>query len=88
MVYMMIQHGVNDFDAWKAVFDSKADLRQSAGELSAQILHDMADPNKLTLLFGWDSLENAQAYASNPALKAAMQNAGVSSPPSFQFLVD
>lgn len=88
MSYMMVQHGVEDFVKWKAVFDAALDMRKASGEKSAQILRDTEDPNKLTLLFEWDSIENARNYAQNPALKAAMQQAGVTGPPTFHFLTD
>lgn len=86
MPYMLIQHKVEDFAKWKAVFDSKEDLRRTSGEKSAQIFHDAADPTALTLLFEWDTLERARHYTQNPALKAAMMEAGVSGPPTFAFL--
>jgi quinol monooxygenase YgiN len=86
MAYMLIQHEVKDYEKWKAVFDDVAELRRSNGEQSARIFHDAENPNRLTLLFEWDSLENARAYAQNPALKAAMQEAGVRSAPTFHFL--
>jgi quinol monooxygenase YgiN len=84
--YMLIQHPVADFAQWKAVFDSKSDLRKSSGEKSALIFHDAANPNQLTLLMEWDSIANAQKYTQNPDLKAAMQNAGVNGPPTFTFI--
>jgi hypothetical protein len=86
MPYMLVQHKVENFAKWKAVFDSKLDLRQMNGEKSAQILHDADDHNSLTLLFEWDTLENARQYAQNPDLKAAMQEAGVTGPPDIAFL--
>ena len=86
MPYMLVQHKVEDFAKWKAIFDSALGMRQASGEKSAQILHDAADANSLTLLFEWDSLENAQQYAQNPDLKAAMQEAGVTGPPNISFL--
>lgn len=86
MAYMLVQHEVEDYETWKAVFDSKADLRRTNGEQSAQIFHDADDPNKLTLLFEWDSLERARTYARNPELKAAMQEAGVRGAPTIYFL--
>ena len=86
MAYMLVQHKVKDFAAWKKVYDSVADLRASNGELSDQIYRDVSDPNKLTAIFKWDSLENARKYASSPELKAAMEKAGVEGPPSIYFL--
>ncbi len=86
MASMLVQHQVKDFTEWKRVYDSVADLRSSNGELSDQIYHDASDPNRLTVMFKWDSLENAQKYAQSPELKAAMEKAGVEGPPDISFL--
>ena len=83
---MLIQHQVKDFAAWKKVFDSALDLRKSSGELSAQIYRDASDPNKLTIMNKWNSLENAQKFAHSPELKAAMEKAGVVGAPNVYFL--
>jgi len=88
MSYVIVQHKVEDFPKWKAVFDAQEGLRRANGELSARIFHDAADPNALTLFFEWDALENAHQYAQNPELKAAMMEAGVAGPPTFYFLTE
>ena len=79
MASMLVQHQVKDYAEWKRVYDTLADVRSSNGELSEQIYRDASDPNKVTLVFKWDSLDNARRYAQSPELKAAMQNAGVES---------
>ena len=86
MTTMLIQHKVKDFAEWKKVFDSAAGLRSSSGELSTQIFQDASDPNSLTIMNKWDSLENAQKFAHSPELKAAMEKAGVTGPPTVTFL--
>jgi quinol monooxygenase YgiN len=86
MASMMVQHHVKGFAEWKKVFDSMAGMRASSGELSDQIFRDASDPNKLTLVFKWNSLENAQKFAHSPELKAAMEKAGVEGPPTVSFL--
>ena len=86
MASMLVQHNVKDFAEWKRVYDSVADLRSSNGELSDKIYRDASDPNKLTVMFKWDSLENAQKYSQSPELKAAMEQAGVEGPPNIYFL--
>ena len=68
------------------MYDSVAELCTKNGELSDQIYRDANDPNKLTLIFKWDLLENAQKYALSPELKAAMEKAGVEGPPNIYFL--
>jgi quinol monooxygenase YgiN len=86
MATMLVQHKVKNFADWKKVYDSVAGLRHSNGELSDQIYRDASDPNKLTLVFQWDSLPNAQRWAQSPELRAAMEKAGVDGPPSISFL--
>lgn len=86
MASMLVQHQVKDFAEWKNVYDSVADLRAANGELSDMIYRDARDPNKLTIMFKWDSLANAQKYANSPELKAAMEKAGVEGPPNISFL--
>jgi heme-degrading monooxygenase HmoA len=86
MASILIQHKVEDFAAWKKVFDSKQDLRTSYGEISTQIFHDASDPNKLTIINKWDSMANAQKFAHSPELKAAMATAGVVGKPDISFL--
>jgi heme-degrading monooxygenase HmoA len=86
MATMLIQHKVKNFAEWKKGFDSAAELRKSAGELSTQVYQDASDPNKVTVVNKWDSLEKAQKFAHSPELKAAMEKAGVDGPPSVSFL--
>ena len=86
MASMLIQHKVKDFVEWKKVFDSAIGLRTSSGELSAQVFRDASDPNSITTINKWDSLENAQKFAHSPELKAAMEKAGVAGAPSVYFL--
>jgi hypothetical protein len=86
MATMLVQHHVKDYAAWKKVYDSVAGLRASSGEMSDQVYHDASDPNKLTLVFKWNSLANAQKFAGSAELKAAMEKAGVDGPPVVTFL--
>jgi quinol monooxygenase YgiN len=86
MASILIQHKVKDFAEWKKVFDSAVGMRSANGEISAQVFRDASDPNSLTIINKWDSLENAQKFAHSPELKAAMEKAGVAGPPTVLFL--
>jgi heme-degrading monooxygenase HmoA len=86
MSQVLIKHKVNDYDAWKAVFDNFADFRRSSGEKSYRILHQIDDPNDLTILFEWDTQNNAETFLASHELKSAMQEAGVAETPKIQFL--
>jgi len=86
MATMLVQHKVKNFADWKKVYDSMVGLRHSNGELSDQIYREASDPNKLTVVFKWNSLANAQKWAQSPELKAAMEKAGVLGSPTVTFL--
>jgi heme-degrading monooxygenase HmoA len=85
MASMIVQHKVNDFAAWKKVYEANKPLRTSNGELADQIFRDADDPNKLIVVFKWDSLANAQKFAHSPELRAAMEKAGVVGVPAISF---
>lgn len=86
MTTMLIQHQVKDYATWRKVFDSVSDLRTSNGELGSMIYRDSNDPNSLTVINTWDTLENARRFSQSPEMKAAMDKAGVSGRPNIQFL--
>jgi quinol monooxygenase YgiN len=86
MATTLIQHKIKNYAEWKNVFDSVAGLRTSSGELSAQIYRDASDPNSITVLNKWSSMENAQKFTQSPELKAAMEKAGVVGKPNISFL--
>ena len=44
------------------------------------------NPNEITAILGWSDVEKAEAFVESPELKAAMEKAGVTSPPEVRFL--
>jgi hypothetical protein len=82
---MIVQHQVADFAAWKSVFDGALATRQSVGEIAFEILQDPVDQNSVTVIFEWDTLERAKAFAEDPVLENGMHAAGVISVPEFTF---
>ena len=86
MSFMLIHHRVKDYRKWREVFDSLADFRKQNGELSAKVYRAADDPNHLTLLLAWDSLEKARRFAISEELAEAMKHAGVEGIPTFYFL--
>jgi len=86
MTLILIKHAVKDYPTWKTEFDAFSDVRKSFGEQSYRIWHPETDQNNLTLLFEWDSTDNARRFLKSPQLKEAMQKAGVAGEPDIQFL--
>lgn len=86
MPHLAVRHKVQDFTAWKAVFDRFAPERRRGGELSYQIYHVDDDHNHIILLFEWDTMDNAKALVASDLLRNAMQEAGVVGEPTIFFL--
>ncbi|HEY3311431.1 MAG TPA: antibiotic biosynthesis monooxygenase [Anaerolineales bacterium] len=86
MASMIVQHTVKDYAQWKIGFDSSLSMRKSGGEISAQIYRDSTDPNKLTIVNKWESMDSAHKFALSPELKAGMEKAGVVGMPTFSFV--
>lgn len=82
MASMVVQIKVKDFAEWEKVFNASTNLRKANGELSHQIYRDKVDPNKLAIVYQWDSLANSQKFFQSPELKATQQQAGVDGPPN------
>jgi len=78
MVYLNIRHTVSDYSQWRPIFDADDARRRAAGASGiTQVFRDMDDPNTITLILEWDTAENANKFAHDPALGAVMQKAGV-----------
>ena len=86
MAYMLVRSSVQDYEAWKPVFESGMDMRRRNGEKSYQILREGNGSSELIALFQWDNLDNARRFAASPELKEAMQRAGVVGKPEILFL--
>ncbi len=86
MPHLGVRHQVQDYNAWKTVFDEFAPQRRAAGEISYQIYHVDGDRNHLVLLFEYDSVENVKTFIASDALREAMGRAGVEGEPVFFFV--
>jgi heme-degrading monooxygenase HmoA len=87
MVYIQVQHTVEDYARWKEGFDNHAAARQAGGATDeVYIMRNVDNQNELTVILGWSDLEKARAFTQSASLKEAMQKAGVTGPPEVRFL--
>jgi hypothetical protein len=84
MVTMFVQHPVNDYEAWRKVYESVADLQSQGGVIDKAVYRLKDDPNTILVMHTFSSAAEAQAFAQNGDLKAAMDKAGVAAPPRFE----
>lgn len=80
MQHVLIIHEVEDYPAWKAVFDQAAGIRKHAGEISYQLLRYDNDANNIVHFSEWSSLENARCFFESPELVEIRRKAGVKAP--------
>ena len=82
MAILAINHDVEDFDAWKKVYDDFP--KQRSGVRFARVNRNVDDPNNITVIHGFDSVDAARAFVQNTELKDAMAKAGVSGAPRIE----
>lgn len=80
MQHVLIIHEVQDYTAWKKVFDAAASIRKDAGELSYQVLRYDSDANRIVHFSRWTSLADARAFFESPRLVQIRKEAGVKAP--------
>ena len=78
---MIVRHQVQDYSAWRAVYDSVEDLRQQYSCSGAEVMTAPDDKNDVFIIHRFPSLEAAQAFAGSSGLKEAMGRAGVTGAP-------
>jgi len=88
MAKLLVHHKVQDYSAWRKIFDDDDQIRKEYGSTGFQVLKSASDPNDLTVIMDWPSVDAAQAFATSDALKEKMKNAGVISQPEMMFLVE
>ncbi len=79
MIVVAVQHPVADYDAWKAVYDEAHP--GTFGALFARVNRSVDDPNLVTVVAGFESVEAAKGMTDSPVLKASMDRAGVTAAP-------
>ena len=72
-VVMFSRIEVEDYDAWKAIFDQHDRTRQAHGQRNVQLFRDLENPNIVTLIAHWDSIEGVQAFQQEVDVRAAQR---------------
>ena len=85
MTTAFIQHKVTDYNDWKQVYDSVADMQKADGVIAQAVYQSVEDPNDVTVTHEFATLEAAQAFLASDDLKQAMEHAHVASKPTVWF---
>jgi len=78
MAYVLAKFEVDDFDSWKAGFETEegAAFRKQAGQKSYQVFRSVDDPKTAFLLVEWGDLENARKQAESAELAEVHRQSG------------
>ena len=88
MATLIVHHKVKDYATWRPFFDEDNKNRVKYGSTGFKVYKSASDPNDLTVVMDWSSIDGARQFATSPALKDIMEQAGVISQPEVSFLED
>lgn len=88
MATLIVHHKVQNYTTWRKFFDDHDKARREFGSTGYKVFQSASDPNDITAIMDWPSVDAAKAFATSPSLKEAMKNAGVISQPDVSFLVE
>ena len=81
MARMFIRHKVNDYAKWRKVYDDFEATRTEMGEIGDSVFQLAGDPNDVTVIHDFDSVDKAKALLESSELREAMRKAGVEGQP-------
>ena len=84
-VRMFVRHEVADYGIWRKAYDSFAPMQKKAGVIYKAVYQSTDNPNDVTVIHDFHSLDQAKAFAASPDLKAAMEKSGVKGTPQIWY---
>lgn len=81
---LTVRHTVADFEAWLVVYKEAETIRDNHGCTAEQVYRLPADGNDVFVTHDFPTAAQAEAFAADPQLRAAMERGGVTSPPRIE----
>jgi hypothetical protein len=81
---LIVRHPVADYAIWRPVYDEVGVLRAQHGCTSERVLRLPTDGNDVVAIHDFPTVEQAEAFAADPALKVAMERSGVAGAPRIE----
>ena len=81
MPFMMGRVTVEDYAAFRKVFDDAKEMRQAAGALGSAVFQSVDDPNEVVIQIEFPTADAAKAFQGSQELREAMQRGGLQGPP-------
>jgi len=81
MALLSVQHDVQDYPAWRAVFDALDEVQRDWGVTDSSVHQLAGAPETVLVLHRFATVAQAQGFLSSRELKDAMERAGVQGTP-------
>jgi hypothetical protein len=85
---MIIRHTVADYGSWRKVYDEVEPLRVKHGYTAQRVMRLPDNPNDVAGTHDFPTVAQAEAFANDPELQAAMGRAGVTGTPRIEIFED
>ncbi len=77
MAHLFARGSVEDYAAFRSVFDGAEEMRQAAGALNHTVYQSVDDPNEVIARVEFPTADAAKAFSTSEGLRNAMQKAGL-----------
>ena len=81
---LVVRHQVQDYAAWRAVYDELEGLRVGHGCTGKTVLRAPENANDIFITHDFPTVAQADAFSRDPALRDGMERAGVSGAPRIE----
>ena len=75
-VRVFVRHDVVDFAVWKKGYDDFAAEQKKGDVFFQQVFQSISNPNNVTVIHDFHSLEKAESFFNSDELKATMKRIG------------
>lgn len=81
---LIARQKVSEYEAWRKVYNDAATIRDRHGCTGESVLRSPKDHNLVFITHQFPTVEQAEAFAADPELHAAMAHAGVVGDPGIE----
>jgi hypothetical protein len=85
---LAVRHNVADYAAWRKVYDEVQPLRGQYGCTAQRVMQLADDANDLFITHEFPTAKQADGFAHDPTLRAAMERSGVVGTPRIEIFTD
>lgn len=83
---IIVSHAVEDYDAWRKVYDDFDLHRKECGIVGQAVNQEFDDPNSVIIYHQAESLSALRAFVDSNELKERMRDGGVAEPLEIRFV--